>query len=69
MNTTKTTRVGKDLAAMLAFSLLLAALFGALISSSGTPMLIVMALAFTVPATASAAVRLYRDLAGFHISA
>ncbi len=69
MNNINTQRIGKDLAAMLAFSLLLAALIGALLSATGTPMLIVLAMAFTVPATASAAVRLYRDLSETHLRA
>lgn len=69
MNNVNTQRLGKDLLSLLAFALLLAALVGALLGSHGAPMMIVMAMAFTVPATVSAAVRLYRDLSGEQFSA
>lgn len=62
MNSVKMNKLAKDFIAFLFFAAVLAMLASALLNASGTPLIIALAFAYAVPATAGAAVRLYRDV-------
>lgn len=68
INTMKTTRLGKDVLALMV-SVAAIVLLGALLLEFVAPFLVVLGLAFAVPAASSAAVRVQRDLTGQRFSA
>ncbi|MDF1780642.1 MAG: hypothetical protein P1U67_05050 [Alcanivoracaceae bacterium] len=62
MNAVKMNKLAKDFIAFFFFAAVLAMLASALLNATGTPLIIALAFAYAVPATAGAAVRLYRDV-------
>jgi hypothetical protein len=69
INTMKTTRLGKDVLALMVSVAAIVLLGSLLLGSVGASFLVILGLAFAVPSASSAAVRVQRDLTGQSFSA